>query len=313
MPRPSPPRTKVLLVRPAPGGIKSVRKRDEPDRTPLRLAIGVIVAIGVVAAVWLMGYAGFRLGFAPLVRIPQLLGEPGGGLATGVIMLISIPTVIIQAGVAEPTWLMLGFALIAIPAAGISAVKPRAPGGPRLSAAGLVFSYAGAICAALNALVVIWWTASRVRNDRIGELPFDPIDAPTWLENLRTIAGLDVLAVIATAVWVVLVMRLAIPIWMRAITATASLFSLVVVIVAMSMTNAAVAQIQTFRSVVFLDDGSLDTRLVLGYTGRHVATLRLDSGITIVELHDRSSTMTVIGRQSIVGMLEEEGTKGLRD
>ena len=123
------------------------------------------------------------------------------------------------------------------------------------------------------------------------------------------IAGLDVLAVVAATVWVVLVMRLAIPLWLRSITAVASLFALVVVIVAMSMSNAAVAQIQTFRSVMFLDDGSIDTRLLLGYTERHVATLRIDQDITIVELHDRSSLMTVIGRQSIVGALEEHAAK----
>ena len=123
------------------------------------------------------------------------------------------------------------------------------------------------------------------------------------------IAGLDVLAVVAATVWVVLVMRLAIPLWLRSITAAASLFALVVVIVAMSMSNAAAAQIQTFRSVVFLDDGSIDTRLLLGYTERHVATLRINEDITIVELHDRSSMMTVIGRQSIVGTLEEHAAK----
>ena len=40
-----------------------------------------------------------------------------------------------------------------------------------------------------------------------------------------------------------------------------------------------------------------------------MATLRIDHDITIVELHDRSSLMTVIGRQSIVGMLEEHTAK----
>ncbi len=76
-------RTRVLLVRQP---VKSVRRSDEPDRSSFRLAIGVIVAVGVVAVVWLMGYVGYRLGFAPLVRVPELLGEPGGGLATGTLM-----------------------------------------------------------------------------------------------------------------------------------------------------------------------------------------------------------------------------------
>ncbi|MHC4102696.1 MAG: hypothetical protein ACYSW1_17645, partial [Planctomycetota bacterium] len=107
-PKPSEPRTKVLLVRPA-GGVRSVRRIDEPDRTALRLAIGVIVAIGVVTAVWLMGYLGFRLGFAPLLDVPQLEIAFGNGLVTGTVMLISIPRLIILAGVEKPLWMMLGF------------------------------------------------------------------------------------------------------------------------------------------------------------------------------------------------------------
>ncbi len=303
-PKPSEPRTKVLLIRPA-GGIRSVRRTDEPDRTALRLAIGVIVAIGVVAAVWLMGYLGYQLGFAPLVDVPQLQIDLGSGLVTGTIMLISIPQLIILAGMEKPAWLMLGFVLIAIPGAGLAAAKPQAPGGPRPSSVALVFSYAGAVLAAGNALALIWWTASGIRLASFRGLPFHPTDAEAWLASLRTVGGLDAVGVIAGAVWVVLVMRLAIPLWLRALAASASFFALVVATVAVSASSAAVAQLQVPRSEVFLDDGSVHTRLLLGFTPRQVATLRIDEGGTIVELHDRSMMMTVIGRRSVVEMLED--------
>src|SRR5688572_26732260 len=77
---PPPSKTKILLVRQP---VKSVRRSDEPDRTPVRLAIGVITAIGVVGVVWLMGYLGWRLGFAPIMRVPDLRIEGSGGIATG--------------------------------------------------------------------------------------------------------------------------------------------------------------------------------------------------------------------------------------
>ena len=275
----------------------------------MRLALGVIVALGTAAVVWGMGHLGFALGFAPLVDVPQLLGQPGGGLATGTIMLISIPQVIILAGMAEPGWLMLGFVFIAVPAAGISAAKPRVPGGPRPSTVAAAFTYAGAVGAGLNALALIWWTASVARNSRIGELPLDPDKAFAWLSNLQTVAGLDVLAVVASALWVVLVVRLAIPGWLRAIAASASFFTLVVVTVAMSMSNGAATLVQSPRSEVFLDDGSLDTRLVLGFTHGHIATLRVDDGVSVVELHDRSAGMTVYRGRSIVGMLQDAAEK----
>ncbi len=296
-----PSATKILIVRP----IKSVRRADVGDRAPMRLAFGVAATIGVVGVVWLMGHLGFRLGFAPLVDVPQLLGEPGGGLATGAVMLISIPQMILLAGGAELGWMLLGFVAIGVPAAGLSAARPRVPGGPRLAPVVQWFSHAGAVCAAFNSLAMVWWTTSSARNGRIAGLPLDPSAAGRWLADLQTVAGLDSLAVIASALWVVLVLRLAVPLWLRALTASASLFTLVVVTVALSMSSASAALLQSPRSEVFLGDGSFDTRLVLGFTHGHVATLRVNEGVSVIELLDGSTDMTVFRRQSIVGMLEE--------
>ncbi len=309
-PKPSPARTRILLVRPA-GGIKSVRKSDEPDRATFKLALGVIIAVGIVAGVWLMGYIGFRMGFAPLIDVPQLIVDPGAGLVTGTMMLISIPRVIILAGVAQPLWLMLGFLLIAIPAAGLSAAKPRTPGGPRPTSPALVFSYSGAIAAAVNTLIVVWWIVSPIRESRIAQLRVDPRDTAQWLADLTSVAGMDVLAVIASATWVVLVMRLAIPLWLRALAATASFFTLIVITVAMSMSNASVAELQKPRSEVFFDDGSITPHLVLGSTPGRLATMRIGTpaDVAIVELHEHVGSMTVIGRRSIIGLLEQEAQR----
>jgi len=299
--RPGTTRTKVLLVRQP---VKSVRKRDEPDRTTLHLTIGVIVAVGILVGVWLMGHLGFRLGFAPAVRLPELLGEPGEGLATGTLMLLSVPRVIILAGVVDPSWLMVGFALIAIPAAGLSAAKVPAPGGPRLSPAAVTFSYVGAIAAGVNTLAMLWWTGSDLRNDKVGELPLVLGSADQWLENLQTVAAFDVLMVIAAALWAVLVLRLGIPRWLKAITASVSFFTLAVLAVAMSMSNAAVAQIEADRSLVFVDDGSLDEQLLLGFTRGHAALLRItpDSWVEM-QLVERDTKLTVFGRQSLIDLL----------
>ena len=296
-------RTKVILVRQA---VKSVRRRDEPDPTMFRLTIGVIVAVGILASVWLMGHLGFRLGFAPAIRLPELLGGPSEGLATGTLMLISVPRVIILAGVAEPAWLIVGFALIAIPAGAISAAKMPAPGGPRLSTAAVTFSYVGAIAAGMNAVAMIWWAASQMRNDKIGELPIALGSAVQWLENLQTVAAFDVLVTIAAALWAVLVLRLAIPVWLKAITASVSFFTLTVLAVAMSMSNAAVAQIEADRSLVFVDDGSLDEQLLLGFTRGHAALLRItpDSAVEM-QLVERDVKLTVFGRQSLIDLLRD--------
>ncbi|UCD76025.1 MAG: hypothetical protein JSV91_03705 [Phycisphaerales bacterium] len=300
--RPPAPRTRLLVVRqPA----KSVRHKDQPDRTPLRLTIGIIVTLGVVGLVWLMGYLGYRLGYAPMVGVPDLVGGPGGSLATGTMMLIRIPMVILQAGMAEPEWLMLCFALIAIPAAGLSAAAPATPGGPRPNQAVVVFSVAGAITAALNGAALIWWTVSPFRTGLMQPMPQMPALAESWHSNLQIAAGLDVLMVITAALWVVLVLRLAIPVWLRALSASVSFFALVVIVVAMSLSSAAAAQLATPRSLCLLPDAQDDWQLLLGSTPHHIAALAVRDDHTTVQLRNRRDMIVVQGTRSVIEYLNE--------
>ncbi len=265
-------KTKILLVRQP---MKSVRRSDEPDRTPVRLAIGVIVALGTVGVVWLMGYLGWRLGFAPIMRVPDLSIEPSGGLATGTLMLIGLPRVVLEAGIEQPMWLMAGMALICIPAACLGAVKTPVHGGPKPKPAIVVLQHTGAIFAMLNAIGLMWWTISPLRNALVTELPFDPAQAETWLRNLRLVGGLDTFGVVAAAVWVVLAMRLSVPLWLRSLSSTVCMFVLVVMTVAFSISNATIAQFTLARSVFFDDEGSIDVQLIVGATPDYLVSLHV--------------------------------------
>lgn len=310
IPRPGPSKTKILLVRTGLSGVKSVRRSDEPDRLPVKLAIGVIVALGIIAVVWLMGYVGFKLGFASeIVGMPALLGEFDEGLITGTMMLIGVPRQIIMAGIAQPLGLMLGFAMIAIPAAALAATKPGTPGGPKPSQLAVMFSHTGAVTAILSSVVLLFWTASPLRNSMLQELPMRPSDTDQWLTSLQTLAGLDVLAVIAAALWVVLAMRLIIPRWLRVLAVSASFFALVVTAVAMSISNASVTHVEAGRSLIFLDDGALQPRLVIGATREHIVTLVVENGAAVVKTLDKPASMTIVGRQSIADMLKERSAQ----
>ncbi len=276
------------------------------SRTPLLLAFGLTV--GVVAGVWLMGFLGLSVGFAPLLGLPLLEWGPGVGLVTGIHMLAAVPGVIIQAGVGASTWLIVGFVLVAFPAAGITAAGPQPTGGSLHPSIVMVFSWAGAAGAALNAVAITWWTASQTRGDMIVVLPGHADQTESWLDNLQTAAGLDVVAVIASALWVVLVMRLAIPAWLRALAASAGFVGLVVAAVAMSMSNGAATEFQKARSVVTFHEGSSEARLLVGFTPNHAVTLHLDHGAAHIELHDATTTMIVVGNRSIAEMMDQEKT-----
>ncbi len=57
--------------------------------------------------------------------------------------------------------------------------------------------------------------------------------------------------------------------------------SLVVVAMAMAISNAAAAEVQAPRALVFLSDDSLAPQLQLGFTRAQVVTLRREGTITV--------------------------------
>jgi len=301
-PRSGLPKSKVLLVRQP---VRSVRRAAMPDRTPMRLAIGVIVAIGIVGTVWLMGHLGYHLGFAPLVCVPDLLGQVGIGLSTGALIIISAPRMIFVAGLEQPAWLMVAFIMIALPAAGLGAAKPTAPGGPRPSSSIAAIAASGAIAAVFSSFLLLWWTVSPERQSLVSSLPALPADILVWHRDLQIAAGLDILAVVAASLWVVLVMRLPVPLWLRAIATSAAMFTLVVVTVAMSITNAAAAQVGTPRALCVVSPATQTSGIILGSTPQHLAIIVVEDGTTRVELRSTPEVIDVTGRRTIVDFVRE--------
>ena len=102
-----------------------------------------------------MGFLGYRLGFAPAVHLPELVGEPGSGLATGARIVISLPRAVFQAGLERPMWMMLGFVMISFPAAGLGAARPQTPGGPRQKSSVQVIAASGAVMSMISGILLI--------------------------------------------------------------------------------------------------------------------------------------------------------------
>lgn len=296
-------RAKVVLIRQP---VKSVRQGDQRDPVTLRIVLSLVGGLGAIACVWLVGYLGYRLGYGPAVRVPELVGDPGGGLATGTLMLAAFPRLILQAGLAEPMWLMIGFLMIALPAGVLTAAKPTEPGGPKLHPSMVTLAYCAAALAGAAAGLIIWWSASSFRLTMMGELPADPAEALTWAESTQTAAGLDLLAVIAAVLWMVLCFRLPIVLWSRVLAAAATIFALAVVTISMASSGAAAAQLNLDRSICLVGYDEMDRCLMLGSTRDHLVLLLVSDGQTVVELRDTAMSMEVLAEQrSIIEFLDE--------
>jgi hypothetical protein len=288
----------------------SRRRVDAPaDPLPIRLLIGLIAGVGVVALAWLMGAIGHRLGFAMAMRVPEL--DTGGtrALVTGIMLLVSVPRLVLEAGIRQPIWLLAGFFLLAIPAAGLAAARPREPGGPPPNPVYVAMANIGAVVAMLTAAGLLWWTGSPVRTTLMRPMPMDPAEAATWPVDLATAAGLDVLAVVAAGLWIVLVFRLPVPTWLRALSATFGFFALVVTTVALSISGATASQVNAQRSAVRDQAAGPGADrppvLLIGRSGDREAVLVSTGGRLEVELREPPAELRVVGRASIAAVARD--------
>lgn len=270
------------------------------------VALGVVVALGVLALVWITGHLGYRLGFATAVMVPELDAATGDALSTGVRMLIAVPGAILAAGLLEPIWLLVAMLAVALPAGALPAARPRVRGGPLPNRVFDVLAQVGAAAVLLAAALVVAWTGAGARTALLAPLPADPDALAAWSRGLQAAAGLDVMAGVSAALWTVLAFRLPIARWMRAIAASAALFALVVATTAMAISGGTAAQVATVRSVVVpaaATDGAADAdrapALLLGHTAAARALLvRGDTGHEIV-LTPADAELRVVGRASL--------------
>lgn len=300
-------RTRVVVVRQP---VRAVGRAAEGDRLPLRLALGVIVSVAVLVGVWLLGALGHSLGYAEALRVPELMLDPFAALAGGARMIVNAPATIITAGMTYTLWLMLAFVAMILPAAGLAASRPLVPGGPRQPAIGVVFSHIGAVAACVNALLVVWWSASPARRGIIESLPFRADDMALWLEQWRAACGFDTLAVIASALWVVLLFRLSIPLWLKALATSASLAAAVIALACFATTAGCVAGIQTGRSVCIFDDDPDAIHLMVGSTRQQIATAYVLNEVIVVSLRDRPSIVDVIDSKPLHEFVDRARTAG---
>ncbi|HRP62530.1 MAG TPA: hypothetical protein PK400_04485 [Phycisphaerales bacterium] len=293
--------TRVIVVRQP---VKSVRAGEQGDPLPIRLAIGAMAVLGGAAVIWLIGYTGFHLGFAPLLGISLDL-PPGGGLVAGLRTLFVIPSAVLHAAMLDPMWLLIGFLMIAIPGGGLAAAKPASPGGPQPPALAVVFSFTGAIAAMIASAALFWWVVSSLRGALLMPLPLNGTAIDTWMDSLRLAAALDAMGVIVAALWVVLVARLTVPLWMRVLAACAAYAALVMMILAVAASAGALSQ--TFINRPIVAGNHPGTRLILGESGGRLVMLAEETpGKAVLRMAAASDDARIFGADSIYAFIRRQ-------
>jgi len=297
----------VLLVRDT---TRTVIADDEVARARFRLALACACAVGAIIGVWLLGHLGFRLGAAPALGVPELLAEPGEGLATGTALLLRVPISIYRLALHEPLLVVLGFAAMAIPAAGLAAARPMRRGGPRPPVGVVALATLGVIVGIAVGVALVAWTLSPWRAAALPPLPAASADIAAWATTIDHVVGLDALALITLILWCVLMPRLAAPQWLRLLGTVLVLCAAAIGLVGTAMSGASAAHAHLPRSVVRLDSGS--DAVLVGYTRQQVVLLRDVDGTAMIGLVSDPGPQVVTDRASIVEALAGRTGRGER-
>lgn len=281
---------RVLLLRER---IRAVRDDTGPGAAALRLGLIAASVAGAVLGIWTLGYLGFRLGVAPILGATEILGEPGEGLATGALAVLRAPMAVLGAGLAQPGLLIAGFVMIAIPASLLPLARPMVRGGPRPSDVESRLSAAGAAAAIFFAALLVAWSASPLRRGWVGPMPATIADSAAWTAGIDAAAGIDLLAAVTAVLWAIVVLRFAIPTWLRWLSGAVVYFALMVVLISTATSNAVAAHVDLPRAVVRVE-GEPSESLLLGYTREHAVLLSVENG-------KPRSTLVVASRMPIVG------------
>lgn len=291
--------------------LRELRAELSAARAALRIAACTLLAGAALGGVWLLGHLGATLGAAPMFGLNELQST-SGGLADGVRLLANAPMEIYRTGLDDPTWLILGFFAIAVPAALLPLMQLFTPDpedraesirSAARGVAGRGFGNTVAACAMLVALLVLAWVASSFRAARLLPMPPGVESATAWLAGRSSVAGLDALALVAVVLWAILLLRVDIERWLRRLAGAFAIGAAAIMLVAAAGSTGAAAALTQPRATTRLAADGGDA-LLLGEAIGGTALLRRVGTTNVVEVQ-REPRLAVVGQTTVRAWLEE--------
>lgn len=269
----------------------------------------MVVACTLVALP-LAGLIGFRHGFAETVGVPDLQRELGASFSDGVRLVLAAPLRVFDAGMNDTVALMLAMGVLITGAGALtlavfspSRAAPREGGGEE-PPAGAALHAGGLVVCAIVSVVQIAWAIAR-SSDVVGEfMPWSPEAFAPWQAMVRITAGVDLIALAAAVVWLLVAARLRSMLWLRSLTLVVSASAVLALFAAGAMSNAIASQISQPRSLFQrgpVENGAKPD-LILGHTLTHLVVIR-DGGE--LQLISPDIAIAVVGRASISDFIGE--------
>jgi hypothetical protein len=309
-----------IWSRPTPPEGADLEPGATPGSAPIVVELAVwlrmfMIGASTLVAVPLAGLIGFRHGFAETVGVPDLQRELGAIFSDGVRLILAAPLRIFDAGLNDTLMLMLAMLLLITGAGALTLAlvggRSEAPAQQDSTEArvGTTTAALGLVACAMVSVVQIVWVIAR-SSEVVGRfMPWNPEEFAPWQTMVRITAGVDLVALAAAVIWLLVAVRLRSMLWLRSLTLVLAASAVVALFAAGAMSNAIASQIDQQRSLFLRGEVADGDRpdLILGHTLTHLAVIR-DGGE--LQLISPDIAIAVVGRASIAEFIGEPVESG---
>lgn len=228
-----------------------------------RLALVVAITAFALVGILVLGIVGFRTGFAAAIGVPTLTQTLGEAFARGLAVPVALLESMYATGVRTPLLFTGALIIMLPPIAAIVIAKPRTiDAEPPRPEARIAAAIGGALIVIADIIIAV--RTAQASHDLL-KAPFgeDLAAFTPWIESMESLAAKDLIGLVVAVLLAVLVFRLPLDRWARAIVGTLTIATCVIAAAATAASGGLIAGIDEPRSVL---DANPGTSLLLGTT-----------------------------------------------
>ncbi len=278
----------------------AVSTSDDPARDGVRLGVIAFTTAASVVGLTALGAIAAHVGVDAWLGAGPGARSFGELFVTGVRLPLAMLRALYASGVDDPVFFGAAMALLIPPIAALAAARPIRPGGPRASAAVINAGRLGAVLVVAGSIGI----AIRLFNLDRPTLAETASDA-AWLDHLRSLAASDAVSMALAILLAVLIFRLPVDRWVRALGGTLAIGTAVAAAVSAAASNGIVDEVErphpilASKSTTVLNDADApDHRLLLG-AARDGLRLTLGADIAAPVVLEPPTPAAVVGHISI--------------
>jgi hypothetical protein len=277
---------------------RAVTSSDDPARDGVRLGVIAFTTAVSFAGLLALGAIAGRVGADVWIGAGSLDRSMGETFVTGVRLPLAMLRALYASGVDDPLFFAFAMALLIPPIAALAAARPHRSGGPQSIPAVLNAARLGAALVIAAAIGVAVRLANIARPTISDAIPSEP-----WLDRVQSLAAADAISMAFAILLAVLVFRLPVDRWVRALAGTIAISVAVASTVAAAASSGIADEVERPRPIISTESGDASFgRLLLGTTADGGCVMLGSDGSNAITVESRGS-WAVLGRESIADAL----------